>query len=83
MSDQAEIEYPCLWTFALIGEDATEISLAVSQAVGPDEHELTPSRKSSAGRYLSMRLRIVVRDDAHRLTLHETLAAAVAIRYVL
>jgi len=70
-----EIEYPTRWEYRLIGRDAGKLRVAAAQAVGEDEYELRFARQSSKGSYISMMLTLEVRDEVHRNSLWEKLAA--------
>ncbi len=83
MSERHEIEYPCRWTFQLIGEDEQTVRAAVVTITDGEAHEIERSRSSRTGKYVSLRLQIVVRDETHRLALQRGFAASAAIRYVL
>jgi len=77
------IEYPCPWTFQLIGRRAREMRAAVAEVVGEQTHTLTFSHLSSQGKYCSMRLELVVSDEAQRLAIGGKLHEHPDIRFVL
>lgn len=72
--DQAklELDYPCPWLYTLIGSDEDVMRAAVAELMGGHEHSLRLSHKSRTGKYTSLELEIIARDEAHRL---ETYAA--------
>lgn len=67
-----ELDYPCPWQFTLIGSDEDVMRAAVAELMGDDEHSLRLSNKSRTGKYTSLELEIIARDEAHR---HATYAA--------
>lgn len=71
--DRPEIEYPCPWGYRLIGTDEREIRIAVVDVLGAREYDLTVSRTSSGGRYVSLSLRLHVADEADRDAIYEAL----------
>lgn len=61
-----EITYPCEWPFKLIGPDEVALRKAVTEVLADRVHTIigvTPSRK---GRYKSLRVEVVVFDEAER-----------------
>ena len=78
-----EIEYPCRWSYRIVGTCADTIRALVLDVAGDAEHELRPSRASSSGKYVSFHLEVLVRDELHRHDVFHALAAHETIRYVL
>ena len=78
-----QIDYPCPWGYRVIGEDETDLREAIREAVGDAEHELEFSRSSSKGNYIALRLKVMVRNEAHRLGIDRYLRTHAAVRYVL
>lgn len=86
MTDPAErpvVTYPCGWRYTVIGWVEDEIRAAVASVVGDLDHELMPSRESATGKYLSFRLRVLVRDEAERNLIHAELSGHPRVRMVL
>lgn len=81
--ERPEIEYPCPWSYRLIGVSEEDLRAAAREVVGDTAYEFTPGRTSAQGKYLSCTLALVVRDEAHRRGLFARLAAHPATRYVL
>lgn len=80
---QPEIQYPCEWEYTVIGE-GEEILLAHAEIVlaGLD-HAKNVSKKSAAGRYTSIRITLIVRDETHRNALFEALKRHPSVRAVM
>jgi putative lipoic acid-binding regulatory protein len=78
-----DIDYPCPWGYRIIGENEEAIRDAVASIIGDVEHALDPSNTSRTGRYCSVELRLIVRDEAHRVAIFEGLTKHHAIRFVL
>jgi len=78
-----EIDYPCPWSYRLIGRDEVALRRAVLGIIGGAEHTLVLVNESSAGRYRSLELELVVRDEAHRLGLFEALGRHPDVRFVI
>ena len=77
-----EIHYPCAWSYRLIGVDEQRMRAVVAAVVGEAEHSLRLANESSHGRYRSLALEVVVRDEAHRLALFEAFSASPDVRFV-
>ncbi len=51
---QAEIEFPCEWTYTLIGLHADDVRQAVDEIFQGKTVSLSSSKKSRTGKYISM-----------------------------
>jgi putative lipoic acid-binding regulatory protein len=60
------LQYPCTWTYQVIGTNAEIIRDAVARIVGETDYSLTYSNTSRTGKYCSLRLRLVVETETHR-----------------
>ncbi len=78
-----EIDYPCRWSYRIIGTCADSIRSLVVTVAGDDAHDLEPSRASSSGKYVSFKLTLLVRDEAHRHEIFHALAVHETVRHVL
>lgn len=86
-----EIEYPCPWDYKVIGTNEETLRSAVSEclqtalnhASGEREFELGTSRTSEGGKYVSLRLNLMVFDETERNTIFATLANHPEIRIVI
>jgi len=77
------IQYPCAWGFRIIGTHEKLIRQLVVEIVGEHTHTLDASNTSAAGKYVSMRLSVQVRDEEHRNEIHQRLTAHEAVKMVL
>jgi uncharacterized protein len=78
-----EIEYPCLWSYRIVGTDEVQMRIAVLEVLGDLEHRVTTGLESSQGKYRSLQVEIVVRDEAQRLSIFEALKIHPEVRFVL
>ncbi len=78
-----EIDYPCRWQFRIIGEERAAMVEAIATLTGIPADEIAEANVSSGGRYLSLKIELVVHDDDERLGFYRLLAAHPAIRMVL
>lgn len=80
---KAQIDYPCVWQYKLIGADRQALQAAVAAQLGDAPYSLSDSRKSGGGKYLSMNLEVSVDDEEQRRSLHLALAGHPAVKMVL
>ena len=78
-----EIDYPCMWSYRIVGMDEVQMRIAVLEVVGDLEHRVTTGLESSQGKYRSLQLELVVRDEAHRLSIFEALKTHPEVRFVI
>ncbi len=77
------IDYPCVWSYQVIGADEARLRGAIASAVGAREHALRLTKRSSSGKYCSLLLEVGVEDEAQRLAIFEALAGHRDVRFVL
>jgi putative lipoic acid-binding regulatory protein len=77
-----EIEYPCPWTYRIICTDEPALRAAVLVLVGGVAHTLVHVQTSTSGRYQTLQLDLVVRDEAQRLSIFESLARHPSVRFM-
>jgi len=78
-----EIDYPCTWSYLLIGADEDQLRAQVSTVVGERSHFVEVSKRSAQGSYISLRLEIGVEDDEDRKGLFVALEKGEGVLYVL
>jgi putative lipoic acid-binding regulatory protein len=81
--EKSVVEYPCKWSFRVIGSDESLMRKAVESILGDSAHSLMVSNASKTGKYISLNLETVVRDEGHRNQIYEGLKAAPPIKMVL
>lgn len=82
-SGSYEMEYPCKWTYKVIGTDAFEMRKAIAEVVGEKEHSISVSNHSATGKYTSLNLEIVVESETQRTEYFTSLKQHTAIKMVL
>ena len=60
------IEYPCPWTYAIIGFDEEDLRMAIGRIVAGRPHHLIFSKKSATGKYYSLHLELEVTSEEDR-----------------
>ena len=66
---QPEIEYPCRWSYRVIGRDKELVRGAVETVIVDKEYLLTYSNRSRTGKYHSWNVELVVESQLERDTL--------------
>jgi putative lipoic acid-binding regulatory protein len=63
------VEYPCQWSFRIIGAEEKLIRCAVEEYMKEAAYQLTASNVSRSGKYVSVNLETVVlnEDDRNRI----------------
>ena len=78
LPDPPVVEYPCAWTYKVVGVDEDDLRRAVKVMLtvcldrdsGERPYELGLSRTSSGGKYVSLNLTLEVRSEEERNALH-------------
>ena len=91
-----ELEYPCSWTYKLIGHEKEAIQKAIHEVILEREqkvngeareaslgYNLTHSKASKAGKYVSMNLDLVITNEDERNFIFAALKAHQNIKMVL
>jgi len=81
--DKIELEYPCAWTYKLIGYEKEAIQKAIHDVIVEREHTLKHSNASKTGKYVSMNLELVITNEDERTFIFEALKAHNNIKMVL
>ncbi len=77
-----EITYPCAWSYRVIGADEQRLRAVIVKVLGDTEHSLRLAHESSHGRYRSLALEVVVRDEAHRNSIFSALGQHPDVRFI-
>jgi len=81
--EKLELEYPCNWTYKVIGREREVLEKAVRDVVCERTHSLVHSNQSCSGKYLSMNLDLLVHNEEDRNFIYEALKAHQNIKMVL
>ncbi len=80
---KARIEYPCRWTYKVIGENLDGMRAAIAALASGGDCAVTLSRSSSADRYHCLNVDREVESEADRVSLYEALRKHPAVKIVL
>lgn len=76
------IDYPCRWVYKVIGSDEAKMRAAIAGII-PGGCEITPSRSSAGGKYVSLAVTVQVEDEVSRTSTYEALRKDPSIKIVL
>lgn len=82
-SKKPEIEYPCKWTYKVIGEDVDKIIKAIEEAVTTKDYEVSSSNVSKKNNYFSLSLKAHIKSELERNVIYEYLKNHPDIKIVL
>ena len=78
-----ELDYPCTWSYTIIGASEEAIRRAVAELMGDRRHTLAFSHRSKTGKFCSLHLELTVDDEEHRMATYHALHGHADIRIVL
>lgn len=81
--EKLQLEYPCSWTYKLIGLEEAAIIEAIADVILEREHSLEHSNNSKSGKYISMNLDIIIHNEDERNFIYEALKKHQNIKMVL
>jgi hypothetical protein len=77
------IQYPCAWTYTVIGQKEPRLLEAIHLVMGDRKFDVDYSRESHGGHYCSLTVEVTVADEAERLALFEALRTVDGVNWVL
>ena len=81
-TQKVRIAYPCRWRYKVIGSDEPGMREAIAAATD-GATEVTVSRSSATGRYLSLDVAVEVGDESARIAVYEALCKDPSVKVVL
>ena len=81
--EKIELDYPCSWTYKLIGHEKEAMQKAIHDVILQREHSFEHSNTSKTGKYVSMNLELVITNEDERTFIFEALKAHQNIKMVL
>ena len=81
--EKPSIKYPCSWTYKVIGSDEVALRRAIETIIGDKNLLITHSHTSSGGKYCSLNVELVVKDDETRLKYYQHLKNHAAVKVVM
>ncbi len=68
-----ELSYPCEWPYVIIGLEEADLRSAVQDIVQNRTHTVAVSNTSARGKYVSLKVLVVVLSDEDRVGIFEAL----------
>lgn len=82
-SETPHIDYPCWWTYAVIGGDEEDLRMAVATVVRGRQHKVHFSKLSAHGKYSSLHVELWVENEEERNAAFEEFRTNPNVRMVL
>ena len=79
---EPKIDYPCEWSYRIVGSDEESIRGAVSQHLEGTDYTLALANTSRTGKYVSLNLAVVVEDEETRKSILEYLIGLSSVKIV-
>ena len=79
---KVSIDYPCLWLYKVIGSDEAKMRAAIADVI-TGAWEITASRSSATGKYVSLNIAVQVEDEQTRIFIYEALRKEPSVKMVL
>ncbi len=64
--DRPIVEYPCSWSYAVIGVGGDVMADSVRAVLEGESFEITESKRSRTGKYVSYEVSVEVESEGHR-----------------
>lgn len=82
-SSRPHIDYPCEWSYTVIGTDGDSLEQALIVALVVEKMQMRRSHVSSGGRYTSFHIAVRVEDESHRNEIFGRLQGLAGVKVVL
>ncbi len=79
---EVKIDYPCEWSYKVIGNDKESVHNAVACIIEDREYHINDSNTSKKGKYRSFDVKVVVSDEAYRNDIYQALKGHDDIKFV-
>ncbi len=81
--NKPQIDYPCEWSYTIIGADENALREAAKAALGLKAFTVTVSNKSRSGKYTSLIITTNVLSEEERNSICKNLSAHPAVKIVI
>ena len=72
-SERPELQYPCEWTYKVIGKNVDKLITAIENSSLDLAYEVTPSNVSKNENYFSLNFKVTVPSEAARDLIYQKL----------
>jgi len=80
---KAQLQYPCLWLYKVIGMDRKKLYQALEEIVDVDSCTISPSNSSRTGKYHCLNLEMTVVNEEERNRIYLALKSHPQVKIVL
>ena len=77
-----EIDYPCEWSYKIIGNNIDKMIEAIESAVSGLNYDVAPSNISKKGNYYSLNLTLTVPNEVVRDIIYQKLDSSESVKIV-
>ena len=81
--DHPNIEYPCQWSYRVIGTSEYELRQAASECIDVPEVDISLSNHSAKGTYISLNIAVQVQSELMRDCFFMALKDHPAVKFIL
>ena len=81
--EKPDIQYPCIWSYKIIGSDRARITDAMPVVLKAFEYQFSGSRQSKTGKFTSFHLSMQVNSEEERNTILNILRDIPSIKFIL
>jgi len=78
--ERPKINYPCEWSYQIIGTDEKELKEAAVKILGNNRYKICLSNKSRGGKYVSLCITMIVASEEHRNRVYISLSEHPAVK---
>jgi len=80
---EPRVEYPCLWTYAIVGPDEEDLRLAAGEIAKGTKHHVKFSKLSAQKKYASLHVEIEVASEEERNRYFEAFRSDPRVKFVI
>jgi putative lipoic acid-binding regulatory protein len=77
------VEYPCLWTYAIVGKDEEDLRLVAGEVARGAKHHVVFSKLSAKKNYVSLHVEIEVASQEERDRYFDAFKSDPRVKFVL
>ncbi len=81
--DKPSIDYPCNWSYCIIGMDERQLRDAIGDCLGKMDYRVAFSHQSTGGKYVSLNVETVVVTESARDQIYEAFSSHTAVTRVI
>jgi putative lipoic acid-binding regulatory protein len=81
--EKPQVEYPCWWTYAIVGTDEEDLRLVAGEVAKGTEHRVKFSKLSAEKHYTSLHVEILVSNQEARDQFFDAFKSHPRVKFVL